>query len=93
MNFNDFALQRNMIFDDFPDLFRYQFYSYFFRQKDAKMDPKSDQIETKNNPDAGFLRFWGVLGGGVFSMFFGTGKNQPKTRKIRHVGSKRASRR
>ena len=25
MNFNDFTLQRNMIFDDFPDLFRYQF--------------------------------------------------------------------
>ena len=24
-NFNDFTLQRNMIFDDFPDLFRYQF--------------------------------------------------------------------
>ena len=25
MNFNDFTLQKNMIFDDFPDLFRYQF--------------------------------------------------------------------
>ena len=25
MNFNDFTLQRNMTFDDFPDLFRYQF--------------------------------------------------------------------
>jgi hypothetical protein len=25
MNFNDFTPQRNMIFDDFPDLFSYQF--------------------------------------------------------------------
>ena len=25
MNFNDFTLQRNIILDDFPDLFRYQF--------------------------------------------------------------------
>jgi hypothetical protein len=25
MNFNDFTLRRNMILDDFPDLFRYQF--------------------------------------------------------------------
>ena len=25
LNFNDFTLQRNMIFDDLPDLFRYQF--------------------------------------------------------------------
>jgi len=25
MNFNDFTLQRNMIFDDFPDPFHYQF--------------------------------------------------------------------
>ena len=29
MNFNDFTLQRNMIFDDFPDLFRYQFWHWF----------------------------------------------------------------
>ena len=42
MNFNDFTLQRNMIFDDFPDLFR-------FWQKDAKMDPKSDQNGTTNH--------------------------------------------
>ena len=54
---------------------------YFFRQKDAKMDPKSDQNGTKNHPDAGFLRFWGVLGGGVFSTFLGTGKSRPKIRK------------
>ena len=54
---------------------------YFFRQKDAKMDPKSDQNETTNHPDAGFLRFWSVLGGGVFSTFLGTGKSRPKIRK------------
>ena len=29
MNFNDFTLQRNMIFDDFLDLFRYQFWHWF----------------------------------------------------------------
>ena len=29
MNFNDFTIQRNMIFDDFPDLFRYQFWHLF----------------------------------------------------------------
>ena len=29
MNFNDFILQRNMIFDDFPNLFRYQFWHWF----------------------------------------------------------------
>ena len=40
-----------MTFDDFPDLFRYQFsFSiYFFWQKEAKMDPKSDQNGTKNH--------------------------------------------
>ena len=48
------------------------------RKMDAKMDPKSDQNGTKNHPDAGFLRFWSVLGGGVFSTFFGTGKSRPK---------------
>jgi hypothetical protein len=51
---------------------------YFFRQKDAKMDPKSDQNGTTNHPDAEFLRFWSVLGGGVFSTFLGTGKSRPK---------------
>ena len=45
------------------------------------MDPKSDQNGTTNHPDAGFLRFWGVLGGGVFSTFFGTGKSRPQIRK------------
>ena len=55
---------------------------YFFRQKDAKMDPKSDQNGTKNHLDAEFLRFWGVLGGGVFSTFLGTGKSRPKILKI-----------
>ena len=29
MNFNDFTLQRNMIFDDFPDPFRYKFWHCF----------------------------------------------------------------
>ena len=29
MNFNDFTLQRNMICDDFPNLFRYQFWHWF----------------------------------------------------------------
>ena len=48
------------------------------RKMDAKMDPKSDQNGTKNHPDAGFLRFWSVLGGGVFSIFFETGKSRPK---------------
>ena len=52
-----------------------------FRQKDAKMDPKSDQNETTNHPDTRFLRFWSVLGGGVFSTFFETGKSRPKIRK------------
>ena len=40
------------------------------RKMDAKIDPKSDQHGTQNHPDAGILRFWGVLGGGVFSMIF-----------------------
>ena len=26
MNFNDFTFQRSMVFDDFRDLFRYQFW-------------------------------------------------------------------
>ena len=42
------------------------------------MDPKSDQNGTTNHPDAGFLRFGGVLGGCVFSTFLGTGKSRPK---------------
>ena len=29
INFNDFTLQRNMLFDDVPDLFRYQFWHWF----------------------------------------------------------------
>ena len=29
MNFSDLTLQRNMIFDDFPNLFRYQFWHLF----------------------------------------------------------------
>ena len=29
MNFDDFTIQRNMIFDDFPDLFRCQFWHLF----------------------------------------------------------------
>ena len=32
MNFNDFTLQRNMIFDDFPGLFRYQFWHWFWKR-------------------------------------------------------------
>ncbi len=51
------------------------------RKMDAKMDPKSDQNGTTNNPDAGFLRFWSVLGGGVFSTFFETGKSRPQIHK------------
>ena len=54
---------------------------YFFRQKDANMDPKSDQHGSTNLSDAGFLRFGGVLGGGVFSTFLGTGKSRPQIRK------------
>ena len=42
------------------------------RKMDAKMVRKSNQNGTTNHPDAGFLRFWAVLGGGVFSTFFGT---------------------
>ena len=51
------------------------------RKMDAKMVRKNDQNGTKFHPDARFLRFWGVLGGGVFSTFFGTGKSRPKIRK------------
>ena len=54
------------------------------RKMDAKMVRKSDQNGTKNHKDAGFLRFWGVLGGGVFSTFLGAGKIGPKSGKIRH---------
>ena len=45
------------------------------------MDAKSDQNGTTNHPDAGFLRFWSVLGRGAFSTFLGTGKSRPKIRK------------
>ena len=48
------------------------------RKMCAKMDPQNDKNETTNHPDAGFLRFWSVLGGGVFSTFLGTGKSWPK---------------
>jgi hypothetical protein len=53
----------------------------FFRQKDAKMDPTSDQNENTNHPETRFLRFWSVLGGIVFSTFLGTGKSRPQIRK------------
>ena len=55
--------------------------AFFFRAKGRQMDPTKDQNGTKNHPNAGFLRFWGVLGGGVFSTFLGTGKLQPKIQK------------
>ena len=51
------------------------------RKMDAKMVRKSSQNGTKNHPDTGFLRFWSVLGGGVFSTFLGTEKSRPKIRK------------
>ena len=57
------------------------------RKMDAKMDSKSEQNGTKNHPDARFLRFWNVLGGGVFSTFLGTGKSRPKIRKNRSKGT------
>ena len=59
---------------------------YFFRQKGAKMDPKSEQNGTTNHPDAGFLRFWGVLGGSVFSTFFGTRKSRAQIWKNQPAG-------
>ena len=34
---------------------------YFFRQKDAKMDPKNDQNGTTNHQKTRFLIFFGVL--------------------------------
>ena len=54
---------------------------YFLKQKDAKMDPKSNQNGTTNHPQTGFLRFFGVLGEDVFSTFFETGKSRPKIHK------------
>ena len=56
------------------------------------MDPKSDKNETTNNPDAEFLRFWGVRGGRVFWMFLWTGKSQPKILKNTKKYSKGAYR-
>ena len=57
MNFNDFTLQRNMIFDDFPDLFRYQFWHLFlmsfgidFGAKMSKIDPKIQKTNSENQP-------------------------------------------
>ena len=51
------------------------------RKMDAKMIRKSDQNKTKNHLDAGFVRFWGVLEGFVFSTFLGAGKSRPKILK------------
>ena len=56
---------------------------YFFRQKDAKMDPKSDQNETNNQQQITFLRFLGVLEEAVFSKFLETKNIGPKSGKIR----------
>ena len=47
----------------------------------GKRTPKWIQNTTKNHPDANFFRFWGVLGGGVFSTFFVTGKSRPQIGK------------
>ena len=46
-----------------------------------QMIRKSYQNGIKNHPDAGFLIFWGVLGGDAYSTFLGTGKSRPKIRK------------
>ena len=46
------------------------------------MDPKSDNNGTTNHPDAGSLRFWGVLGGGVFRRFWGPEKVGPRKNLI-----------
>ena len=43
---------------------------------------------TQNLPDARFLRFWSVLGGGVFSTILGTAKKHPTSGKIRHFRPK-----
>ena len=54
---------------------------YFFRQKDATMDPTNDQNGTNNHKKNGFLRFLGVLEEDVFSRFLETKKIGPKSRK------------
>ena len=69
--------QRSMIFSVTS------FSIYFFWQKDAKMDPQSDQNETQNHKKNWFLRFWGVLEEDVFSRFLETKKIGPKSRKIK----------
>jgi hypothetical protein len=61
---------------------------YFFRQKDAKMDPKSNQNGTNNHPKTGFLRLLGVLEEDVFSRFLETKKIGPKSGNIRKKTSK-----
>ena len=54
---------------------------YFFRQKDAKMDPKRDQNGITNHKKTRFLRFLVVLEEDVFSRFLETKKIGPKSGK------------
>ena len=65
----------------------------FFRQKDAKMDPKNNQNGTTNlKKKNGFLRLLGVLEENVFSRFLETKKIGPKFGKIRKKLSEGAPR-
>ena len=82
MNFNDFIVQRHMLFDDFLIFSVTSFSIEFFWQKVAKMDPKSDQNGSKNHPQTGFLRLLGGLEEDVFSRFLETKKIGPKSEKI-----------
>jgi len=78
INFNDFTLQRNMIFDDFPHLFRYQFLAFIFpskgRQTGSKKRPKWDQQSPQNR----IFDIFGSSGRRCFFKVFGNKKNRPK---------------
>jgi hypothetical protein len=60
MNFNDFTLQRNMIFDDFPDLFRYQFWQLFLMSFGIDFNSILEPFWHQTS-------FWGVI---IFLMIF-----------------------
>ena len=65
-------MSRNLMENDAPKTF--------------KMVPKSDQNGTTNHPNAGFVRFGGVLEEVFFRRFWGPEKSRPKIWKNQPPG-------
>jgi hypothetical protein len=89
MNLNDFTLQRNMIVDDFHDLFPLPVLAFIFS---GKRTPKWIQKATKIGPQITkkvIFEIFGRSGRYCFFKVFGNQKDQPKIWKKVSEGAHR----